>query len=209
MPTSRNLHEWVRGSRFSPVSIIIHTDLRTNSLITYNSESAFCCTPLRSVHIRSIGILEWVFNICVDLMYLGKGAAARAWPRAYKILIPDPLEEIIHRNDHLDLDGYPYIEMVVWDSASTSPTLHHSCRQALSNFFHAFQKDDPWWFSLLHPVGSDKDTCLSYLLGLDHSVAVDFFCCTGLMKVGHSRNARATVVMKAEWEMESLKKTAT
>jgi hypothetical protein len=92
------------------------------------------------------------------------------------------------------------IEMVPWDSASTSPTLCHSCRQALSNFLRAFQKNDPWWFSLLHPVGSDKDTCLSHLLSLDHSVAVEFFCCTGLTKVGHSRNARATVALKAEWE---------
>jgi hypothetical protein len=92
------------------------------------------------------------------------------------------------------------IEMVPWDSAFTSPTLRHSCHQALGNFFRAFQKDDPWWFSLIHPVGSDKDTCLSYLLGLDHLVAVECFCCTGLMKVGHSRIARATVAVKAEWE---------
>jgi hypothetical protein len=65
--------------------------------------------------------------------------------------------------------------MVPWDLASTSLSLRLSCRQALADFFHAFQKDKPWWFSLLYPVGGDKETCISYLPGLESSVAADFF----------------------------------
>ena len=43
-------------------------------------------------------------------------------------------------------------------------------------------------------------TCISYLLGLENSVVADFFCMAGLIETGHSRNEKATVVVKAEWE---------
>jgi hypothetical protein len=29
-------------------------------------------------------------------------------------------------------------------------------------FFHAFQKDDPWWFFLLKPINPDDKTYLYY-----------------------------------------------
>jgi hypothetical protein len=62
-------------------------------------------------------------------------------------------------------------------------------------------KDDPWWVSLSHPVQNDESTCLSYLLGLKHSVGIEFLCSAGFLKVGHSRNANAIVVVAAEWDM--------
>ncbi len=90
--------------------------------------------------------------------------------------------------------------MVTWDSAPVSHSLRQRCRQALGSFFCAFQKDDPWWVSLLHPVKNNASTCLTYVLGLKHSVGIEFLCSAGLLKVGHSRNPNATVVVTSEWE---------
>jgi hypothetical protein len=55
-------------------------------------------------------------------------------------------------------------------------------------------------FSFLYPVGDDREICISYLLGLENAVAADFLCMTGLIKIGHSRTEKASVVVKAEWE---------
>jgi hypothetical protein len=52
----------------------------------------------------------------------------------------------------------------------------------------------------LYSVGDDRETCISYLLSLENAVAADILCMAGLIKIGHSRNEKATVVVKAEWE---------
>ena len=92
-----------------------------------------------------------------------------------------------------------------WDSVPAlsggTAIIRQRCRQALGDFFRAFVKDDPWWVSLSHPVQNDESTCLSYLLGLKHSVGIEFLCSAGFLKVGHSRNANAIVVVAAEWDM--------
>jgi hypothetical protein len=65
-----------------------------------------------------------------------------------------------------------------WDSVPSlsggTAIIRQRCRQALGDFFRAFVKDDPWWVSLSHPVQNDEYTCLSYLLGLKHSVGIEF-----------------------------------
>jgi hypothetical protein len=50
--------------------------------------------------------------------------------------------------------------------------------------FPAFEKDDPWWVSIIHPVNVDDETSLIYLLGFEHSVGVQFLCSAGLLKEG-------------------------
>ena len=90
--------------------------------------------------------------------------------------------------------------MVPWDSAPVSQTFRQRCRQALGNFFRAFQKDEPRWVSLLQPVTHDDKTCLYYILGFDTAIRKEFLCSTGLIRVGHSQNPTATIVIKAEWD---------
>ncbi len=53
---------------------------------------------------------------------------------------------------------------------------------------------------MLHPVKNDESTYLTYLLGPKHSVGIEFLCSAGFLKVGHSRNPNATVVVTSEWE---------
>ncbi len=78
--------------------------------------------------------------------------------------------------------------------------IRQHCRQALGDFFRAFLKDDPRWISLTHPVKDDQSTCLTYLLGLEHSVGIDFLCSAGFLKRGHSKYPNAISVVKAEWD---------
>ncbi len=90
--------------------------------------------------------------------------------------------------------------MVTWGLGPVSHSLRQRCRQALGNFFCPFQSENPWWVSLLHPVKNDESTCLTYLLGLKNSVGKGFLGSAGLLKVGHSRNPNATVIVTSEWE---------
>ena len=94
----------------------------------------------------------------------------------------------------------PGFKIVPWDSAPVSHSFRQHCRQALGNFFRAFLKDKPWWVSLSKPVNDDNKTCLYYLLGFDQSIGAEFMCSTGLIKVGHSRNPNATIIIKSEWD---------
>ncbi len=50
------------------------------------------------------------------------------------------------------------------------------------------------------PVQDDIKTCLTYYLGFEHTIGIQFLCSAGLLKVGNSRNSHSTVVVKAEWD---------
>ena len=52
--------------------------------------------------------------------------------------------------------------MVPWESAPVSHSFRQHSRQALGKFFLAFQKDDPWWVSLLKLINHDDKTYLYY-----------------------------------------------
>jgi hypothetical protein len=54
--------------------------------------------------------------------------------------------------------------------------------------------------SLCKPVNDDNKTCFYYLLGFDQSIGAEFMRSTGFIKVGHSQNPNATVVIKSEWD---------
>ena len=42
---------------------------------------------------------------------------------------------------------------------------------------------------------------MNYLLGFDPAISVEFLTSTGLVKVGHSRNPTAIIVVKSEWDI--------
>ena len=90
--------------------------------------------------------------------------------------------------------------MVSWESSSVSKSFRQHCRQALGNFLRAFHKDQPWWISLTKAVNDDDKTWLNCLLGFDQAISVEFLISAGLIKVGHSRNPTAVIVVKSEWD---------
>jgi hypothetical protein len=87
--------------------------------------------------------------------------------------------------------------MDTWCSALVNHSFHQCFQQALGDFFHALEKDDPWWVSMIHPVNDDEETSLIYLLGFEHSVGLKYL---GLVKEGHSRIANTVGIVRAEWE---------
>jgi hypothetical protein len=90
--------------------------------------------------------------------------------------------------------------MFHWDSKDKSPSFQQQCRQAFGNFIRLFLKVKPWWFCLTRPVFKEDTTCIYYLLGFKEDVGIKFMRAAGLVKVGHSRNPNAIVVIKDEWE---------
>ena len=90
--------------------------------------------------------------------------------------------------------------MFHWDSKDKSPCFQQQCRQALGNFIRSFLKVKPWWVCLTRPVFKEDTTCIYYLLGFKEDVGIEFMRAAGLVKVGHSRNPNAIVVIKDEWE---------
>jgi hypothetical protein len=85
--------------------------------------------------------------------------------------------------------------MDTWCSALVNHSFHQCFQQALGDFFHALEKDDPWWVSMIHPVNDDEETSLIYLLGFEHSVGLKYL---GLVKEGHSRIANTVGIVRAE-----------
>jgi hypothetical protein len=83
---------------------------------------------------------------------------------------------------------------------SESHSFRHGCRQLLGDFFRAIQHKEAWYISILNPVDGLDHTCLTYLLGFQGDVGVDFLCSTGLVKKGYSMNPDAFVVVKGEWD---------
>ncbi len=53
--------------------------------------------------------------------------------------------------------------------------------------------------SILQPFNGECHTCLTYLLGFQHDVGIEFLCSTGLVKKGYSNNPDAYVIVKGEW----------
>ena len=41
---------------------------------------------------------------------------------------------------------------------------------------------------------------MSYYLGFEHNIGIQFLCSTGLLKIGNSRNSNSVSVVKAEWD---------
>jgi hypothetical protein len=53
---------------------------------------------------------------------------------------------------------------------------------------------------LTKAVNDDDKTWLNCLLGFDQAISVEFLISAGLIKVGHSRNPTAVIVVKSEWD---------
>jgi hypothetical protein len=52
----------------------------------------------------------------------------------------------------------------------------------------------------LKQVGDDRNSWLINLLGFDHGTSMQLLVSTGLIKIGHSSNSSAIVVVKAGWD---------
>jgi hypothetical protein len=89
--------------------------------------------------------------------------------------------------------------MVSWESSSVSKCFQKCCHQALGNV-HAFRKDQPWWNSLTKAVNDNDKTWLNCPLGFDQAISTEFLISVGLIKVGHSQNPTADIVVKSEWD---------
>jgi hypothetical protein len=85
-----------------------------------------------------------------------------------------------------DIAGYHLITSLQVQICFYLLNLHILLHLALGDFFSAFEKDNPWWLSIIHPVNGDDETSLFYLLGFEHSVGLQFLCSTGLLKERHS-----------------------
>ncbi len=58
---------------------------------------------------------------------------------------------------------------------------------------------DPWWVSVVSPVNGDRTTTLTYLLGFEHEVGLEFLVGTELLK-HETQNTPSFSVMQAEWD---------
>jgi len=90
--------------------------------------------------------------------------------------------------------------MDAWGSAPVTHSFCRHCWQALGDVFRAFENNNPWWVTIIHPVNGDDKKSLIYLLGFEHSVGMQFLCSAGLVKEGNSRNTNSFVIVSVEWE---------
>jgi hypothetical protein len=94
----------------------------------------------------------------------------------------------------------PTTEMDSRDSMSYSHSLRLSSRQLLGALFRSLEAADPRRVSIIHPVQDIKETSLSYLLGFEHQVGLEFLYSTGLVKKGNRRSPLSCAVVLAEWD---------
>jgi hypothetical protein len=81
-----------------------------------------------------------------------------------------------------------------------NPRFRERCRALLGVFFRSLSSTKPRWVSILHPVGDGKVSCLTQLLGFEHSVGLQFLMVTGLIKKGNPKHQDAYAVLQGEWE---------
>jgi hypothetical protein len=80
-----------------------------------------------------------------------------------------------------------------------SRCLRQESRQILATFLRSLENLDPWWVSIVSPVNGDRSTTLTYLLGFEHEVGLQFLAGTGLLKHG-TQNAPSFSVVQDEWD---------
>lgn len=94
----------------------------------------------------------------------------------------------------------PALKTDPWDSVPVTNTFRQQCRHLLGSFFRSLEHSGPWWVSIANPVNGIEQSSLSYLLGFEYNIGVDFLCMIGLAKRGHSRNPLSATVVTTEWE---------